>query len=370
MALPALLLLAASSAYQQLPCLRVAHSARRTSTITAAIDAKRGSATLGFAGGAFAGRLLWNELLAQDLVEPVTLSCLVGVECEEGAPSALLPEQAPPLTLPSFQLPDAPSFGAPSFSLPELPSLQLPELPSFNLPFMSMVDEPSNALRDVESQLTSVASSVRHSLVPPAYADDAPPFDLSALASSLQLPSDLPALVDLSDSLGLSAAFGIVNDYLDAFFDLIAEGVLSIADLIQEAALSIAGLLPGGVDALNEFAISSSAVAQVYVGELTGDVLLPLASGLLGALLLAVLSEGEGVIGYGVRFFGAIVDGLIFGLFFPAIGFVINGAISAVVGSVLGAVYGPGMLVTAVPEKAAKKKAAEKAKARKARGGD
>ena len=61
---------------------------------------------------------------------------------------------------------------------------------------------------------------------------------------------------------------------------------------------------------------------------------------------------------------------LIFGLFFPAIGFVINGAISAVVGSVLGAVYGPGMLVTAVPEKAAKKKAAEKAKARKARGGD
>ena len=93
--------------------------------------------------------------------------------------------------------------------------------------------------------------------------------------------------------------------------------------------------------------------AANYVGALTGDVLVPLATGLLGAVLFGGLSGADNVLGLLLRVLGLAADivfQVVVGITLPVLLAILNIVFGALFGAIFGAVVGPGTLVSSLAD--------------------
>jgi hypothetical protein len=336
---------------------------RSSAPLLVEVNPRRGASLLGFAGGAFTGNLLWAELLANNVVDRKPLKELAGenglIDPNFDVGAALKSIQLPdtsslqlPESFKSFKLPDASSFQMPealkllklpdasSFQMPEaLKSLKLPDASSFKLP--EGLDSLGGSLKDFAAQVSDQAAT---QLLPPAGAAE-------PLADATAAASEFAALLQQQTQSALS---GVKLPTLDSSTLETARAAL----LDQAAALSSQVPPPEELATYASAQLEATATATAteaanFVGALTGDVLVPLATGLLGAALFGGLSGADNVLGLLLRVLGLAADlvfQLVVGITLPVLLAILNIVFGALVGAIFGAVVGPGTLVSSLAD--------------------
>ena len=314
-------IITAFAAYQP-PCSRFIISARRSSApLLVEVNPRRGASLLGFAGGAYSGNLLWAELLTNNVVDRKPLKELAG---ENG------------LIDPNFDV----GAALKSIKLPDTSSLQLPEsFKSLTLP--EGLDSLGGSLKDFAAQMSD---QVATQLLPPAGAAE-PLADATAAASEFAASLQQQAQ---------SALSGVKLPTLDS----------STLESARAALFDQAAALSSQVPPPEELATYASAQLKAtatlttteaanYVGALTGDVLVPLATGLLGAVLFGGLSGADNVLGLLLRVLGLAADivfQVVVGITLPVLLAILNIVFGALFGAIFGAVVGPGTLVSSLAD--------------------
>ena len=314
-------IITAFAAYQP-PCSRFIISARRSSApLLVEVNPRRGASLLGFAGGAYSGNLLWAELLTNNVVDRKPLKELAG---ENG------------LIDPNFDV----GAALKSIKLPDTSSLQLPEsFKSLTLP--EGLDSLGGSLKDFAAQMSD---QVATQLLPPAGAAE-------PLADATAAASEFAALLQQQTQSALS---GVKLPTLDS----------STLETARAALLDQAAALSSQVPPPEELATYASAQLKAtatmttteaanYVGALTGDVLVPLATGLLGAVLFGGLSGADNVLGLLLRVLGLAADivfQVVVGITLPVLLAILNIVFGALFGAIFGAVVGPGTLVSSLAD--------------------
>ena len=319
---------------------------RSSAPLLVEVNPRRGASLLGFAGGAFTGNLLWAELLANNVVDRKPLKELAGenglIDPNFDVGAALKSIQLPdtsslqlPESFKSFKLPDASSFQMPE----ALKSLKLPDASSFKLP--EGLDSLGGSLKDFAAQVSDQAAT---QLLPPAGAAE-------PLADATAAASEFAALLQQQTQSALS---GVKLPTLDSSTLETARAAL----LDQAAALSSQVPPPEELATYASAQLEATATATAteaanFVGALTGDVLVPLATGLLGAALFGGLSGADNVLGLLLRVLGLAADlifQLVVGITLPVLLAILNIVFGALVGAIFGAVVGPGTLVSSLAD--------------------
>ena len=349
-----------ASAYQPIRPSATPFTRRSSTPVLKSLDPKRGVAALGFVGGTYGGALLWTELIANDILERKPLRELVA----DGT---------------SLPLPDATSLQLPS----------VPDATAFKLP-SDLSDQLKQRVAKLSQTIDSLSDQMEQRLVPPAGATEpsdvamadtadvlsAP--DLSGLADSLQqqaqgglrgalskippvprLPSELklPSDVKLPPAPRLLSDLKLSSDLKLPSFD--ADALASAKSSFLREAAALSSQLPPLPPPEDLAAISSAQLeagateAANAVGALTGDVLLPLIGGLIGAALLSALSEADNLLGLVLRGIGLLADLVLqvtVGITAPVVLGLLNVVFGAIVGAFFGAIVGPSTLVSSVAD--------------------
>ena len=314
-------IITAFAAYQP-PCSRFIISARRSSApLLVEVNPRRGASLLGFAGGAYSGNLLWAELLTNNVVDRKPLKELAG---ENG------------LIDPNFDV----GAALKSIKLPDTSSLQLPEsFKSLTLP--EGLDSLGGSLKDFAAQMSD---QVATQLLPPAGAAE-PLADATAAASELAASLQQQAQSALSGVKLPTLDSSTLESARAALFDQ-AAALLSQVPPPEELATYASAQLKAT-------ATMTTTEAANYVGALTGDVLVPLATGLLGAVLFGGLSGADNVLGLLLRVLGLAADivfQVVVGITLPVLLAILNIVFGALFGAIFGAVVGPGTLVSSLAD--------------------
>ena len=314
-------IITAFAAYQ-LPCSRFIISARRSSApLLVEVNPRRGASLLGFAGGAYSGNLLWAELLTNNVVDRKPLKELAG---ENG------------LIDPNFDV----GAALKSIKLPDTSSLQLPEsFKSLTLP--EGLDSLGGSLKDFAAQMSD---QVATQLLPPAGAAE-PLADATAAASEFAASLQQQAQSALSGVKLPTLDSSTLESARAALFDQ-AAALLSQVPPPEELATYASAQLKAT-------ATMTTTEAANYVGALTGDVLVPLATGLLGAVLFGGLSGADNVLGLLLRVLGLAADivfQVVVGITLPVLLAILNIVFGALFGAIFGAVVGPGTLVSSLAD--------------------
>jgi hypothetical protein len=314
-------IITAFAAYQP-PCSRFIISARRSSApLLVEVNPRRGASLLGFAGGAYSGNLLWAELLTNNVVDRKPLKELAG---ENG------------LIDPNFDV----GAALKSIKLPDTSSLQLPEsFKSLTLP--EGLDSLGGSLKDFAAQMSD---QVATQLLPPAGAAE-PLADATAAASEFAASLQQQAQSALSGVKLPTLDSSTLESARAALFDQ-AAALLSQVPPPEELATYASAQLKAT-------ATMTTTEAANYVGALTGDVLVPLATGLLGAVLFGGLSGADNVLGLLLRVLGLAADivfQVVVGITLPVLLAILNIVFGALFGAIFGAVVGPGTLVSSLAD--------------------
>ena len=314
-------IITAFAAYQP-PCSRFIISARRSSApLLVEVNPRRGASLLGFAGGAYSGNLLWAELLTNNVVDRKPLKELAG---ENG------------LIDPNFDV----GAALKSIKLPDTSSLQLPEsFKSLTLP--EGLDSLGGSLKDFAAQMSD---QVATQLLPPAGAAE-PLADATAAASEFAASLQQQAQSALSGVKLPTLDSSTLESARAALFDQ-AAALLSQVPPPEELATYASAQLKAT-------ATMTTTEAANYVGALTGDVLVPLATGLLGAVLFGGLSGADNVLGLLLRVLGLAADivfQVVVGITLPVLLAFLNIVFGALFGAIFGAVVGPGTLVSSLAD--------------------
>ena len=314
-------IITAFAAYQP-PCSRFIISARRSSApLLVEVNPRRGASLLGFAGGAYSGNLLWAELLTNNVVDRKPLKELAG---ENG------------LIDPNFDV----GASLKSIKLPDTSSLQLPEsFKSLTLP--EGLDSLGGSLKDFAAQMSD---QVATQLLPPAGAAE-PLADATAAASEFAASLQQQAQSALSGVKLPTLDSSTLESARAALFDQ-AAALLSQVPPPEELATYASAQLKAT-------ATMTTTEAANYVGALTGDVLVPLATGLLGAVLFGGLSGADNVLGLLLRVLGLAADivfQVVVGITLPVLLAILNIVFGALFGAIFGAVVGPGTLVSSLAD--------------------
>ena len=313
---------AALAAYQ--PALRAntpTITRRSSAPLLVEVNPRRGASLLGFAGGAYTGNLLWAELLANNVVDRKPLKELAG---ENG------------LIDPNFDV----GASLKSIKLPDTSSLQLPEsFKSLTLP--EGLDSLGGSLKDFAAQMSD---QVATQLLPPAGAAE-PLADATAAASEFAASLQQQAQSALSGVKLPTLDSSTLESARAALFDQ-AAALLSQVPPPEELATYASAQLKAT-------ATMTTTEAANYVGALTGDVLVPLATGLLGAVLFGGLSGADNVLGLLLRVLGLAADivfQVVVGITLPVLLAILNIVFGALFGAIFGAVVGPGTLVSSLAD--------------------
>ena len=314
-------IITAFAAYQP-PCSRFIISARRSSApLLVEVNPRRGASLLGFAGGAYSGNLLWAELLTNNVVDRKPLKELAG---ENG------------LIDPNFDV----GAALKSIKLPDTSSLQLPEsFKSLTLP--EGLDSLGGSLKDFAAQRSDPVATP---LLPPAGAAE-PLADATAAASEFAASLQQQAQSALSGVKLPTLDSSTLESARAALFDQ-AAALLSQVPPPEELATYASAQLKAT-------ATMTTTEAANYVGALTGDVLVPLATGLLGAVLFGGLSGADNVLGLLLRVLGLAADivfQVVVGITLPVLLAILNIVFGALFGAIFGAVVGPGTLVSSLAD--------------------
>ena len=314
-------IITAFAAYQP-PCSRFIISARRSSApLLVEVNPRRGASLLGFAGGAYSGNLLWAELLTNNVVDRKPLKELAG---ENG------------LIDPNFDV----GAALKSIKLPDTSSLQLPEsFKSLTLP--EGLDSLGGSLKDFAAQMSD---QVATQLLPPAGAAE-PLADATAAASEFAASLQQQAQSALSGVKLPTLDSSTLESARAALFDQ-AAALLSQVPPPEELATYASAQLKAT-------ATMTTTEAANYVGALTGDVLVPLATGLLGAVLFGGLSGADNVLGLLLRVLGLAADivfQVVVGITLPVLLAILHIVFGALFGAIFGAVVGPGTLVSSLAD--------------------
>jgi len=198
----------------------------------------------------------------------------------------------------------------------------------------------------------------------PAYAADS--FDFSKITAKLDSlkPPDLNGFVppDLSNlkptdlslavpDLSALSTFKSPDELLRSVSveDLQRAGAASLQDLVSH--LVVATKAASNEALMTVSAASNDALSAL--GATSGEVWLPVLSGLLGALILGNIAERDNFFGAIVRVFGGITDLLIAAVLYvtiPAIRGFFSVTIGAILGTFVGALVGPRRLLSEVDE--------------------
>ena len=285
------------------------------------VNPRRGASLLGFAGGAYSGNLLWAELLTNNVVDRKPLKELAG---ENG------------LIDPNFDV----GAALKSIKLPDTSSLQLPEsFKSLTLP--EGLDSLGGSLKDFAAQMSD---QVATQLLPPAGAAE-PLADATAAASEFAASLQQQAQSALSGVKLPTLDSSTLESARAALFDQ-AAALLSQVPPPEELATYASAQLKAT-------ATMTTTEAANYVGALTGDVLVPLATGLLGAVLFGGLSGADNVLGLLLRVLGLAADivfQVVVGITLPVLLAILNIVFGALFGAIFGAVVGPGTLVSSLAD--------------------
>ena len=313
---------AALAAYQ--PALRAntpTITRRSSAPLLVEVNPRRGASLLGFAGGAYTGNLLWAELLANNVVDRKPLKELAG---ENG------------LIDPNFDV----GASLKSIKLPDTSSLQLPEsFKSLTLP--EGLDSLGGSLKDFAAQMSD---QVATQLLPPAGAAE-PLADATAAASEFAASLQQQAQSALSGVKLPTLDSSTLESARAALFDQ-AAALLSQVPPPEELATYASAQLEAT-------ATATATEAANFVGALTGDVLVPLATGLLGAVLFGGLSGADNVLGLLLRVLGLAADivfQVVVGITLPVLLAILNIVFGALFGAIFGAVVGPGTLVSSLAD--------------------
>ena len=322
-------IITAFAAYQP-PCSRFIISARRSSApLLVEVNPRRGASLLGFAGGAYSGNLLWAELLTNNVVDRKPLKELAG---ENGL---IDPNFDVGAALKSIKLPDTSSL-----QLPEsFKSLTLPDASSFKLP--EGLDSLGGSLKDFAAQMSD---QVATQLLPPAGAAE-PLADATAAASEFAASLQQQAQSALSGVKLPTLDSSTLESARAALFDQAAALSSQVPPPEELATYASAQL--------EATATATATEAANFVGALTGDVLVPLATGLLGAVLFGGLSGADNVLGLLLRVLGLAADivfQVVVGITLPVLLAILNIVFGALFGAIFGAVVGPGTLVSSLAD--------------------